>query len=85
MTRDTSLRGGGISLRTDSDKSDMSFNSARKSFVSQAEYEAALVTNGSWSGYIFNCSAESLGGGEYALHEAQKEIAKQYETEEEGR
>ena len=67
VTRDTSLRGGGISLRTDSDKSDMSFNSARKSFVSQAEYEAALVTNGSWSGYIFNCSAESLGGGEYAI------------------
>lgn len=67
MTRDTSLRGGGISLRTDSDKSDMSFNAAQKSFITQADYEAALVTSGSWQDYTFNCTAESLGGGEYEI------------------
>ncbi len=67
MARDTSLRGGGITLRTDSDKSDMSFNSAQKSFFAEAEYEAAAVTSSSWSDYTFNCTAESLGGGEYAI------------------
>ncbi len=67
ITRDTSLRGGGISLRTDADKSDMSYNAAQKSFIAQAEYEAALVTSGSWSDYTFNCTSESLGGGEYAI------------------
>ena len=67
MSRDTSLRGGGISLRTDADKRDMSFNAAQKSFVTQAEYEAALITSGSWEEYTFNCTTESLDGGEYAI------------------
>ena len=67
MTRDTSLRGGGISLRTDADKSDMSFNAAKKSFAAQAENDAALVTSGSWEDYTFNCTTESLGGGEYSI------------------
>lgn len=37
MTRNTSLRGGGISVRTDSNKSDMSYNAAQQLFVEQAE------------------------------------------------
>ena len=67
MTRNTSLRGGGITVRTDSDKSDMSYNAARQLFVGQAEAGVSGEIGGAWDQYTFNCGVESLDGGEFAI------------------
>ena len=67
MTRNTSLRGGGISVRTDTDKSDMSYNAAQQLFVEQAETGVSGEIGGAWDQYTFNCAAESVDGGEFAI------------------
>lgn len=67
MTRNTSLRGGGISVRTDSNKSDMSYNAAQQLFVEQAETGVSGEIGGAWDQYTFNCAAESVDGGEFAI------------------